>query len=702
MKRHATTIVLLVAVAVLGFWLWHDRDRVSATEKKSREGNVFAAWRREDLTKIEIAHEGETIVLVRDAKTDSAWRMTSPREERVDQSAVERLSTTLEFATVVRKVGDGDTLGFDRPRATGRVAMGGLAFTFALGGTSPRPEGSSYFKVDDKAAFVVSKELTDALLASSDSYRDRSVVPYLSLELARFEVAHPGGGFVVVRHDDRSFDVPSAGVLADRHKLDKAWAALAEMRAEAFPKDADADRLTAHPTLTIRMKPKDGSKGDAELVAGEACPGLPDDVVVLRKSPTRGAACAPKGAIAALLAITGDMLIDARPFSFRHDEMEEVRWEGGDVKPIEVARKGNGFHEREPVDRELPQPEADGVNELLTAIERSEASAVVAGKGAPFTAIAKTRVRAGEHEETVEVGAFAPGSDVTVRRVRDDARLTFPPAAARRLVPRETTLRSLLILPSETRRVTRVGLRCGVEQDFEDSGEGLKMTKPAGYETDGTIVQLVDGLTRGKVLGWTADRDDGTFGITPDGCRAVLGFADGNTPVTLRFGGMANEDLADGRADGRDGAAEGIYGSVDGERGVFVVPLAIESLVRRIYVNRAALRVEDAARVTLIPRGRPPVNGDPAAAARLFAERVVSLDPKDVGPSDLEIVITSAEGGAPRKVTCSASDGAFRRCVTPAVRATFEVPEAAIVKLGGAAWNDAGAQISDAGAIDAR
>ncbi|MCW5834802.1 MAG: DUF4340 domain-containing protein, partial [Labilithrix sp.] len=426
MKRHATTIVLLLLAVGLGVWLWIDRDRVTEGERQRRENNVFSAWRREEVSRLEIAHEGETIVLERDAQGDQPWRMTSPRQERVDQAAAERLMTTLEFAVVVRKVGDASgagesaTLGFDAPRATGSVAMGPLVFRFTLGGASPRPEGSSYLRVDDGAPFVASRELTDALLAPSDTYRDRTVIPYLSLELGRFEVKHAGGGFAVDRRDDRTFEVQGLGVSASRAALDKVWGALAEMRAEAFPKDADADRLTASPTLTIAMSPREAGKPPGELVVGEACPGHPNDVVVLRRRPTRVAACAPRGAIDALLAIAPAALVDKKPFSFRHDEIEELRLEAlgdrpgdaGDAglapRAIELARRGAGFHQREPEDRELSAEEADAVSELLSLVELGAADEVERGGGAPFDAIARARVRAGDHEETVEVGPFPP------------------------------------------------------------------------------------------------------------------------------------------------------------------------------------------------------------------------------------------------------------------------------------------------------
>lgn len=697
MKRHASTIILFLVAVALGVWVWLDRDKVTEGERQRRENNVFSAWRREDLSRLEIAHEGETIVLERDTKDDKPWRMTSPRVERVDQAAAERLTTTLEFATRVRKVGDDPNLGFDAPRASGSVTMGSLVFRFVLGGPSPRPEGSSYFRVDDGAPFVASRELTDALLAPSDTYRDRTVVPYLSLELARFEVKHPGGGFVVERTDERSFKVQGPGVLASRVALDKVWGALAEMRAEAFPKDADADRLTAHPRLTISMAPKESGKPPGELVVGDECPGHPNDVVVLRKQPTRVAACAPKGAMDALLAIDPGMLVDRKPFSFRHDEVEELRLEalsgdagapatgadaGGPPRVLELARRGTGFHQREPTDRELTPEEADAASELLQRIEIDVADDVRAG-GAPFTAIARARVRSGDHDETVEVGPFpepaaggphdagASSGGVTLRRVRDDARLVVSPALARRLLPRATSVKPRALL-AESRRVQRVVLRCGTAQELVDDGTGLKLVDPPGYETDGSIVQLVDGLVRGKVLAWVADANDGRFGIGPrdseEACRVILGFVDGNAPATVRFG-------AEGEG--------GVYGMVDGRPEVFVAPLALHELARRIYVSHGALRAEPALvdSVKVAVRGRPVTGRDPAAlraaAGALFADRVVALGSTDTGPVDVEITIALAEGGPSKRVACSAPrstpSGPWRRCATPGVKAVFDV-----------------------------
>lgn len=617
--KHATPIVLGVLLVALAAFLWWDRDKVTDGEHAQRANSAFVAWRRDELTKVEIAHDDETIELVKDGE----WKLGGGR---ADQAAVDRLLATLEFATRVRKVDDGPELGFVHPRARGALTMGGAVFRFVLGAPSPRPEGSSYFRVDDGAPFVVSKEVTDALLARGDTLRDRTVVPYLATELARFEVV---GKYVLERKDERSFTV--GGLLAGRDAVEKLWHALAEIRAEAFPRGSPG---TAH--LVVKLTPKSGAP--AELRFGDACPGHPDDVLVERTSPPL-LACAPRGAVD-LLASPGE-LVDAKPFSFHHDEIEELRLEGSGA--IELARRGSGFHLRAPEDRELTKDEADAVSELLVRIERSTADEV--RKDGPFTAVTKARVTAGGIDEAIEVGAIEGGHAI-VRRLRDDARLVVSAAVARRLVPRATMLRPRAITPMPSPK--RVRLRCGTAQDFVDDGAGLRLVTPAGYETDGAVTQLVDTFVKGSALVWVADRDDGTFGL--DGrCTVAL---DG---VSVRLGA---------------GAEGGVYGAIEGQPGVFVAPLAARTLAERIFVSTAAFHVPLGAAVT--------VNGTPATAPEIVADRVVALGRADVA-RDLVIEATTEAGTL--RIACEAAKADTQRCTMAGVNAVFQVQASRLAPL---------------------
>lgn len=708
MKKHATTIVLVLVGALLALYWWADRERITADEKHRRENNVFTAWRREQLSRLEIGHaagDGEKIVLERDAKADGPWRLASPRQEKADQQAVEKLLSTLELALVQRKASEGGALGFETPRAAGSITMGGLVHRFVLGAASPRPEGSSYFRLDDDPPVVVSRDLTRTLLQDADAYRDRTVVPYLSLELAELAVTYEGGALTLEHVSGRWFRVAQAGVVASRAGTEKIWAALAELRAEVFPKDADADALTKTPALTLRLVPRDG-RPPGELVFGGPCPGHPDDVVVLRRKPTRVAACAPKGVLEALRTPPAS-LVETRPFFLEADEIEEIRFESvkdagaGAPTRVDLARKASGWRLRAPGDRDLSESEAEAVSELVSRLASSPARGPRRSpKEEPIDLVARAVVHAGDHEEVVEVGRFDPATGTApVRRQFDMARLEAPAALARRLMPRETIWRSRAVLEGETRRVTRVLLRCGAgtaspgtPQELVDKGEGLRLVEPPGFETDGSVVSLVEAFAKGKVDRWVADEDDGSFGLGASTCKVVLGFEDGNAPRTIVLG-----------AEG-DG---GIFGAVSGRPGVFVAPLGLRDLASAIYVSRASLRADPktvaGVRVTKQPAGAPGLPPEVAleAAAALYADRVLAVGPETarrVTDADVVLEVQVTGEKAPRTIRCAPSKEAPSRhvCVRAGLAAAFLVDDAKLAPFTGALKTPADAGPRDA------
>ena len=308
---------------------------------------------------------------------------------------------------------------------------------------------------------------------------------------------------------------------------------------------------------------------------------------------------------------------------------------------------------------------------------------------AAFVSAGRAVVRAGEREQVVEVGAPGPDGRATLRRLLDDARLEVDASVQRRLVPRGTTLRPRTVLDDETRRPTRVLLRCGVDQELVDRGEGFRLVAPAGYETDGAIVQLVDALMKGRIDAWVADADDGSFGFTKEGCHVVLAFEDGNAPVTVWFG-------AEGEG--------GIYMKAEPRSGVLVGPRSLHVLAKDLYVSRGMLRTEAVKieRVRVTSHGRPVTLRDPEAArgavAALFADRVVSLNKLDGAP-DLVIEVAVAEGGPPKRIACRSVSPTQRHCGLDGVNATFAVSAARLAALLPASETDGGAV--DAGAVDA-
>jgi hypothetical protein len=609
-RKHATSIVLVCVAVVLGIWIYVDRGTITEGEREKRPKNVLPAFRRDELSRVEITKGSEKLVLARDVDrdADASWRVESPEPGLADPAAVEQLSSAFEFGTFIRKVDAKAAPTFDSPRATGSITMGKLTYRFMVGGVAPSPEGSSYFKVDD-GVFVISKELTDQLLKGALAYKSRTIVPYLSLDLASLDLHGKGGDVRLERAGELGFKLSGSGLRASREVLDKLWSALAEMRAESF-----TDEDVTDPTFTITMTPKDG-RPRGELAVGGPCKDHPDDLVVVRKAPTRLAACAPKGIVEGLSLGASD-LADTRLFFAHEDELEELTLSSSDSK-IELARKGSGWHARAPFDRDLVGDEVDAANALASAVIRAKGTNVaVATPSEPFTARAHVRVRGGEskEDENVDVGQGSGGAWV-VHRATDSARLDVTPEIARRLQPSKSALKGRdVIAPAiEAKDVTSLSLRCGVAQDLTRDGAQWKLASPSGYVADqAATLDLVDQIARLRADSWIADADDGSFGFATSSCSASLGVraGGGTRTVKLRLG--------------REGDG-GIYAIVDdsasGASPVFLEPRVFRDALSRILVDRSALAV-DSSKASLVVLSR----GAARVELRRTADRLVGPD----------------------------------------------------------------------------
>jgi hypothetical protein len=682
-RAHATSIGLTVAAGAALAYAYADRGSVTESEKKARDGSVFVAWRREELSRITLDHDGEHIVLDRakDDAGDAEWWMRAPRVERADAEACDKLMSAFEFASVLRKVAaDAKPPGFDPPRATGQLAMGAVTYRFALGGDAPSPADAVYFRVEGAGTRVVPRDLATAILQKADTYRSRQFVPYVSVQLARLDVRGPDGDVQIERADDVSFKLVPSGVRASRVKLDAVWGALGEMRAEAFVSDAVAAPLVAAPRETITMNPSAKDQPAGVVRVGQECPGNPEDVVVVRDAPTKLTACAPKGILAGL-ATPASALVDRRLFAAHDDEVAELRLETLPSGPaLDLARKDDGWHERAPTEKDLDAESSEAAAALARAVVTAEGGEPRMGSE-PFDA--KTRVtvqRAGGVSEVVEVGAPDARGDVTVRRAFDGARLVVLAETARKLAPRGVALRGRDVWapPIEGAPVASIETRCdGVEQRVTRADDAWSMASPKGYAPDNSsIVDLVDAVTRLRAEAWVADTDDGTFGFGGTPCEIALGLSGegGAREVRLELG--------------RDGEG-GTYARASGSTAVFVAPVGLRDRARTWLVNLHGLSLPGLDAVQLEREGKrlafaaDASAGDDAdavvaAANVLRADRVAHLGAAraEEGMAHPSLVVTLRAGGASQRVVVGGEpkgDEKVRYARVPGVDATFEI-----------------------------
>ncbi|MEO7113200.1 MAG: DUF4340 domain-containing protein, partial [Polyangiaceae bacterium] len=467
MRKHlGSIIVMALALIALAYAYFADRGTVSDLERERRTHLLFPAFRRDELQSLELFHGAEKIRFEAgdDDSGDREWKMVAPAGDKGDSVAIDRLLGALEYASYERKVPSGGS-GFESPRLRGTLAMNKVRYTFELGGDATPPDGAAYFRLEGEGVFVVKKDLVTELLKTADAYRDRSVVPYLSIDLERLEV---GGNapWAIERMDDVSFRIVSPsgnfrGIRASRSGLDKVWEGLAEMRAEAFPAADEAARALASP-LIITMTPKDSSSAPAVLALGDACASAPNDIVLQRRQPTPLVACVPKGSLAGISTPLED-LVDTHLFVAIPEEVEEISLESlVSGSKVELARKDEGWHQRAPVDRDLTKDEADMANALVKSITGTEGK-ILQPKPPPFSPTFRVKItRAGSHVlETVDLFNGA------AHRISDDAVLDLSPLAFRRLEPRAVAFRASTVWPTslEGTRVDQLSDDCaGVKQ----------------------------------------------------------------------------------------------------------------------------------------------------------------------------------------------------------------------------------------------
>ena len=624
-RKHGSTVGLVVCAATLGVYAYVDRKTVSDSERKERANDVFPAYRRQEVDRIELVQGGVTLTLEKRASGDAgdtAWQMTSPRHERADAAAVDKLLGDIEFAGIVRKVDADAAAGIDSPRALGTLSMGRLVYRFALGAAAPTPAGAAYFRLDGEGAFVVSRDFATSLLKTADAYRERTVVPYLSLEIKTLGIQGDGEAFTLERMDDVSFRLKERDLRASRETLDRVWGALAEGRAESFLEEADAERAIGATPLVIEIGPRDATKPEGELHVGGVCPEHPEDVVMIRRKPAPLSACVPKGMLPGLHA-TLDELVDKRLFAARGDEIAELVLEPIPSGPkVEIARKGSGWHERSPEDRDLASDEVDEANALTTSLAKGEALDVFPGDPkAPVPIRARIRIQRGENkgEEAVELGPPSPLGGALVKRLADGAILRVSDALAHRLVPSPIALRGKQVFfpPLEGKVASVLETQCdGRAQRLARDANGWSVVKPAGYLADSPgTAELVSLVARAEADAWVSESDDGSFGFDKSACSLTLGYDEdgGSRTVGIVFG--------------REAEPGQYFAHPLGQSAVFLAPRSLYDEALRVLIDRSGFHV-DSAEVEMLSLAR-------GSSRVVLSRRSGKLDLPDGGGADL-------------------------------------------------------------------
>lgn len=616
LKRHLTTIVLVI-LAIVGVVVLFvvDKGNVTTQESERRAKNVVPQWRLEDITEITLTTHGKTARLTLGPPTAAGqrlWEVTLDGGHFVaSQQSVDQLLGTLEYATFERKVSrdavaEGE-LGLKEPATVVTVTMGPKTYRVSVGGLAPSPKDARYCDVDGQV-YVITAQLASALDMRPEALRTRTFVPYLSTDLKGLSVDGEGGA----RHFARAawsgsrgagfrFDgtTPEGSVRANAEAIDRLLGAIGSMQAESFLADDEADKAIQR-RFTITMLPKNEREPKAVIEIGGACPGKEDQVVAVRREPTRSSACVPDTVIETLAKPTADY-VDRSIVGARSDEVNEIRIAEG-AREIEIARSGTGWHMRKPSDRKVG---AEAGNALVDAITSLDAAKIVTGDpkelgldppAATLKITSSAPVFGGdggasERVETVEIGA-PKGDVVRARRAEDGAILELPADKVHVLTPSEVVLRDAAVLEidrADLRELTIVAAspQGARTQKFKRAEAVWTLAEPKieGISADtGLVEDVANALVGLKAVRWVAPKDDGSFGLEKPrlAIEAKLAASENAKEKTVRVEiGAPTQD--------------GVFARTSDDPAVFVAPVALEQTAGLWLLDRQALVVDPAA-----------------------------------------------------------------------------------------------------------
>lgn len=619
MKRYRTHLALALVVAGWSAYLFWSRNRASTGDLESRHRNVWRAFHRERVDRIEVTHASGRYELTRRAQ---AWTVRSNGTVRpADAVEVERVLSEIEGAEANRTLGplDADArrrFGLD-PGHTQVVVHEGAEVTarFAVGGAVER-EDRVYVAASAQdggrdgnvTGVVLGKAFGDLFDRMATAYRDRAVADVEPSRLDRITVTHGPRRIVM----DRAGGVwrlgePAWG-RASRGAVEAMTSQLRELRAERViaddPDAAALQRYELEPPVT-RVEMRRGNVEPVVLRLGAPCPGHDGEVTAMREG-TGAVVCFPRTFVDAF-RVPPEGLRDDRVLAARTDEVSRVRVSGGAPGgAAELVLERTGAQWRSPTAGVTVDPEA--VESWLTTLhdlasaQRIDGDARAAhGIGAGSRTITVEREGVDGSERIVVGTADATGFYVS----RDDESvvLRFAPSAAETLLVDALRFRPRALVHDTADDLRAVLLDVGsMHEEIVRGEDGFRLARPQPGRADPALVtDLARQIATLEVERWVGVTPRPEHGLTTPRARVVARY-EGRGPAS---DGGVDASVAPVRtyslSVGADAPGGGSYATLDGGPGVFVLPRSLVELITQPHLDHAATLVarEGLSRLTL-------------------------------------------------------------------------------------------------------
>jgi hypothetical protein len=308
-QRYRTTIVLGAVCAAVSAFVWfYERQTLSTGEVVDRRGRLLERFVRARCEKLEVQRRGQMLTIVRQRADDEEgelgiWKLTTPVVAEADDEAVSALLGSLEWMDDRREfrditASDRARMGLEHPRLRAWVTVANERTPVVFGGEDARSEGVYAQLGDASVAYVVGKDVFEALDHDASHFRNKAlfggetsprVADRLTLRLGGAPLA--GAGEVSPTRDGARWALATPVVgFASRDAVDGVLTAMDDMRAERFVAERARDLARfglEAPVIEVvaEAPPPFGADGGARpgyrLRIGRACAGHADEVYAL-------------------------------------------------------------------------------------------------------------------------------------------------------------------------------------------------------------------------------------------------------------------------------------------------------------------------------------------------------------------------------------------------------------------------------------
>ena len=242
----------MVIVGLIVVW---DHYKGTSTEEAAEKGKHILSFKSDDVTRLELAHTNQTIVLER---SGDKWDIKQPLSVRADGGAVNSILSDLEFAERDRTLSEKELkdvnladFGLDHPRISVTLQRKKGPMTLLVGRETPTKDAVYVQLQGQKQIDITPKSLLDRLNTSLDNLRSHVAVEFTPSAATRLELKSVELAKTAAKTNPESFRgwaiIRPLAARADQGRVSELLTDLSDLRIQDFvsedPKDVHTYQL---------------------------------------------------------------------------------------------------------------------------------------------------------------------------------------------------------------------------------------------------------------------------------------------------------------------------------------------------------------------------------------------------------------------------------------------------------------------------